>query len=204
MRRLRLGQRTTLVLDRGLESIECRVLSVNGGSATMIMVQEPESRDRTRLAGGSMAFLGFEHQRHAVGLRGAAIAAEGNPSVVEFAVLDGVQIPQRRLHERLPCHVAALLRERDGATLLRTSTIDLSLGGVLLACQLDPCPTGAVEVQLWLAQARPLTLDAVVVRRPPDAVAVAFDNVSAAARDELDDYLAGLREQIFLSALARA
>ena len=105
MRRLVKNQAVRVDLDVKVDwevnCIECRVQSVQGPVATLIPQGEIPEEVQTRLASGSLCFLTFEHGRAPVALRGVALK-EADRDELEFVVVDGIQVAERRSAERTP------------------------------------------------------------------------------------------------------
>lgn len=78
----------------------------------------------------------FEHERTPVALRGV-VRAIPDGSAIEFVVIDGVQLPERRAAERTAFVAQVRATQLGGdssepAVAVETATADLSLGGALL------------------------------------------------------------------------
>src|SRR5579875_2006640 len=105
MRRLVMNQQVRVDLDAKVdwevETIECRVRSISGPVATLSPISEIAPELQNRLSSGSLCFLTFEHNRAPVALRGVTLAVEGSDNL-EFVVVDGIQVAERRSAERTP------------------------------------------------------------------------------------------------------
>lgn len=139
MRRLVKNQPVRIDLDARVDweadCIECRVETVQGPVATLMPQQELASELSERLATGSLCFMTFTHGSAPVALRGVTLAREGSDRL-EFVVVDGIQVAERRGAERTPL-VTALKASPisiDGAVgePVATVTSNLSMGGALL------------------------------------------------------------------------
>jgi hypothetical protein len=118
MRRLRTRQLVAVNLDGEADEIECRVSSVLGPVATLERPDGLAPPVRKRLTPGSLGFLVFDHQDAPVALRGVARAVPKSPTI-EFIVIDGIQIAERRTAARADgrgssCYGAAWQRRRLG------------------------------------------------------------------------------------------
>src|ERR1700684_2134848 len=103
MRRLVKNQAVRIDLDAKVDwevdCIECRVLSINGPVATLAPAKEVPAPVPDRLSPGSLCFLTFTHGRAPVALRGVALAV-ADSGELEFVVVDGIQVAERRNAER--------------------------------------------------------------------------------------------------------
>ncbi len=139
MRRLVSNQAVLIDLDAPVDtdpvSIPCRVESVQGPVATLVMQDRLPAAVVERLATGSMCFMSFSHVSAPVALRGIALVREGSDRL-EFVVVDGIQVTERRGAERvaLVTAVRATPVGADGslADPVATVTSNLSVGGALL------------------------------------------------------------------------
>lgn len=139
MRRLVKNQAVRVDLDAKVdwevESIECRVQSIQGPVATLAPVGEIAPETHTRLSTGCLCFLTFEHNRTPVALRGVALSPNGGDEL-EFVVVDGIQVAERRSAERtaLVTAVRAAPLDETGSPgeAVGTVTSNLSMGGALL------------------------------------------------------------------------
>src|ERR1700759_1505353 len=130
MRRLVKNQAVRVDLDAKVDwevdCIESRVQSIEGAVAAAV---------QTRLASGSLYFLTFEHNRAPVAHRGVALASADSDEL-EFVVVDGIQVAERRSAERTPLVTAVRATPVGGdGTLgqaIGTVTSNLSMGGALL------------------------------------------------------------------------
>jgi hypothetical protein len=139
MRRLAKNQVVRVDLDAKVDwevdCIECRVQSIQGPVATLKPTAEVVDEVQVRLSSGSLCFLTFEHNRAPVALRGVALAVAGSDDL-EFVVVDGIQVAERRSAERtsLVTAVRAFPIASDGTPgeAVSTVTSNLSMGGALL------------------------------------------------------------------------
>lgn len=195
MRRLVGHQAVSIELDgdggHEIEFINGVVEGVLGQVASVAAQREIGSELRERLRTGALGFLMFDYRGAPIALRGAARAISDGVTL-EFVVLDGVQVAERRTASRValrsPVRVVLVV---DGApaALIETSTVDLSVGGALLKRQ-PRLGTGPWQLDLFLpADATPVHCTAVPVRQTPGHLGVAFADLS-------DGDLTRLRELI--------
>src|SRR5437870_5199957 len=105
MRRLVQNQHVTIELDAefegALDTLVCRIGSVHGPVATLAPANAIADRARERLTPGSLGFMVFRHHGTPVGLRGVVRADPTDEQNVEFVVIDGIQVAERRNAERV-------------------------------------------------------------------------------------------------------
>ena len=195
MRRLVGHQAVSIELDgdggHEIEFIDGVVEGVGGLVASVAAQREIGSELRERLRSGALGFLMFEYQGAPIALRGAARAISDGV-MLEFVVLDGVQVAERRAAARVALSIpvrVVLVADDAPAVLIETSTVDLSVGGALLKRR-PRLGTGPWQLDLFLpAEATPVHCAAVLVRETPGHLGVAFANLS-------DGDLTRLRELI--------
>jgi hypothetical protein len=201
MRRLVKNQLVRVDLDAKVDwevdCIECRVQSVQGPVATLTPQGAIPEEVQTRLGSGSLCFLTFEHGRAPVALRGVALK-EGEREELEFVVVDGIQVAERRSAERTPLVTAvkATPIEADGTVGQTVSTVtsNLSMGGALLLKR-----PGLGEVSKWRVEvflpgaSEHVHCDAVLARETPTHLGVRFINVQEADQLRIAGLLAGLQ-----------
>lgn len=212
MQRLHVDQAVTLSLDDVPESIACRVLDVQGPVSRLAYRGELPPRAVGRLVLGSQGYLIFDEFRLAVGLR---VAVRACPPYLDVAVIDGVEVPERRGGERVKLVTRARIICSDQADPERpdperpdpgrldherpaewTHTIDISESGALLHDH--PALSGQQPFGLQLMfgdDPRPVTTRAEIVRRVPDAVGVRFESIPDDDATRLGAYLTGIRHQ---------
>ncbi|MGH2863531.1 MAG: PilZ domain-containing protein [Solirubrobacteraceae bacterium] len=197
VQRLHIDQVVTLNLDEVPESIQCRVLDVQGSVTRLAYRDELPPRAIGRLVLGSAGYLVFDEFRLAVGLR---VAVRASPPYLDVAVMDGVTVPERRAGERVKLVTRARIMcpdEHDGERPAEwTYTIDLSEGGALLRDH--PALNGQQRLALELMfgdDPRPVSAQVEVVRRVQDAVGVAFESMPADDATRLAGYLMGMRHR---------
>jgi hypothetical protein len=201
MRRLTAHQDVEVILDRtsrGLDheddGIACMVAWVKGPVATLIYSGEVSPDVRGRLTAGSLAFLMFDHLGTPVALRGAVAAVSGS-SILEFVVLDGVQIPERRITERVPLSIAVrvdtTMSGDPGTALIETVSADLSITGMRLERRsgLDNGPRWKIELAVP-GGGPPICCGAIVARRTGTHIGVAFTDMKPVDNARLNRLLA--------------
>ncbi|HWD70027.1 MAG TPA: PilZ domain-containing protein [Solirubrobacteraceae bacterium] len=148
-----------------------------------------------QLAVGASGFLVFNDRRIPVGLR---VAARASPPDLEAAVIDRVGLAERR-HGGTRLGLVTRVRiacpdEPDGDRSDWTETINLSERGALLRQHPALDADRRVTLELMFGDdPRPITAQAEVTRRSPDAVGVAFDAIPTDDERRLGEYLMGLR-----------
>jgi hypothetical protein len=201
MRRLVKNQAVRIDLDAKVDwetnCLECRVQSVQGPVATVIPERELPEEVQTRLASGSLCFLTFEHGRAPVALRGVALK-DAEREELEFVVVDGIQVAERRSAERTPLVTAVKATPvmADGAAGQTVSTVtsNLSMGGALLLKR-----PGLGEFSKWQLEvflpgvSEHVHCDAVLARETPTHLGVRLMNVQEADQLRIAGILAGLQ-----------
>ena len=192
MRRLREHQLVTLEIERPNVSIECLVLAIDGGVATLEPVDVgAESRVKTF---GSNALLTFEYRSQLVTLRGEARRDEVDRDL-RFNVTDKVTVPQRRRHARvdvaLPLRLTPLSAEgeRAGET-IQTHTRDISADGLLAEELLSATPDRWV-VELEVPDRGPsVVCEARIVRHVGGGTGMRYITIAATDRQRLRQFVA--------------
>ncbi len=200
MRRLREHQFVTMEIEQPPSSIECLVLAVDGGEATL----EPLDLDQARVltSYGSGALLTFEYRSQLVSLRGTARRDEIARDL-RFTVTDRVTVPQRRRYARvevaLPLKLAPL-RDEDGGTVtgepIESRTRDLSADGVLAEQLLPP------SEQRWRLtidvpdNGPPVICEARTVRNVGGGTAMRYTAMRAEDRQRLKQFVAARKRGI--------
>ena len=184
--------------------VDCRVGAVAGGRATLVPVHELAQYARAKLETECLCYLVFEDRGAPVGLRGAARVA-GDGSQMSFAVVDGVQLSQRRSAARVPIKAPAIVTAiaADGslADPVDTVTANLSLGGALIAVR-----PGMGDGPDWRFELRPSEASpaiagrATLVRRAAACIGVAFSEMSESDRLALATVLLAWRGPVHRSA----
>jgi c-di-GMP-binding flagellar brake protein YcgR len=201
MRRLVKNQAVRVDLDAKVDwevnCIECRVQSVRGPVATLIPQGEVPDEVQTRLVSGSLCFLTFEHGRAPVALRGVALK-EPDRDELEFVVVDGIQVAERRSAERTPLVTAvkATPMEADGTAGQTVSTVtsNLSMGGALLLKRPGLSEASKWQVELFLPGASEhVHCEAVLARETPTHFGVRFVSMQEADQLRIASLLASLQ-----------
>jgi hypothetical protein len=201
MRRLVKNQAVRVDLDAKVDwevnCIECRVQSVQGPVATLIPLGEVPDEVQTRLTSGSLCFLTFEHGRAPVALRGVALK-EADRDELEFVVVDGIQVAERRSAERTPLVTAvkATPVEADGTPGQTVSTVtsNLSMGGALLLKRPGLSEVSKWRVELFLPGASEhVHCEAVLARETPTHFGVRFVSMQEADQLRIASLLASLQ-----------
>lgn len=209
MRRLRRGQSATLELDGEGAPVACRVGGVAGTNASLQSADELDLRQHERLVAGSLGYLFFQHQGRPIALRGAAIVTAESEPLIEFAVVDGVTLPERRTAERIPCRLPArvdvLEPHASQALSAEVEALDLSLGGALLAWP-DAPPVGhRLHLELDAGGAgSALQAEARIARLMRGRVGIAFEGLDGDGRTRLASVLGRLRIRRSWLSLSRA
>jgi PilZ domain len=201
MRRLVKNQAVRVDLDAKVDwevdSIECRVQSIQGPVATLSPEGDIADSVQTRLTSGSLCFLTFEHGRAPVALRGVALKAADRDEL-EFVVVDGIQVAERRSAERTPLVTAvkAAPVEPDGnvGDPVATVTSNLSMGGALLLKRPGLGEVSKWRVELFLpGDPEHVHCEAVLARETPTHLGVRLVNVQEADQLRIAGVLAGLQ-----------
>jgi hypothetical protein len=191
MRRLSAQQRVTVTLDDEDDGIACMVAWVKGPTATLVCPGEIEPDHRKKLTAGSLGFLQFEHQKAPIALRGS-FSADADSPILEFVVVDGVQVPERRITNRLSLviPVRVNVHEDEAAELIETTSADLSITGVLLERRpgLDDGARWKIELVVP-GDVPPICCDALVARKTRTHIGVKFIEMDPADHVRLDDIL---------------
>ncbi|MGZ6718338.1 MAG: PilZ domain-containing protein [Solirubrobacteraceae bacterium] len=201
MRRLVKNQAVRVDLDAKVDwevdSIECRVQSIQGPVATLIPEGELDDGVQTRLTSGSLCFLTFEHGRAPVALRGVALKAADREEL-EFVVVDGIQVAERRSAERTPLVTAVRATPvgpgGDVGDAVATVTSNLSMGGALLLKRPGLGEVSKWRVELFLpGDPDHVYCEAVLARETPTHLGVRLVNVQEADQLRIAGVLAGLQ-----------
>jgi hypothetical protein len=194
MRRLAQHQPVPVELDGEfdgqIDALVCRVGSVHGPVATLGPVDEVPPRVLERLTPGSLGFMVFSHHGTPVGLRGVVRSAPGEEQV-EFVVIDGIQVAERRTAERIAMIAPVRATAAGSDEAVSTVTANLSLGGALLTRRpgLGPGAQWSIEVSLP-GDPNPVRCDAAMARITPTHIGVRFDEMQEDDRIRLAGALA--------------
>jgi hypothetical protein len=195
MRRLVPQQAVTLELDAvdegPVEALRCLVGGVQGPVATLASLDEVQPDVAERLTTGLFGFMLFTHNGSPIGLRGVIRSAPHNRELVEFVVIDGIQVAERRTAERIAMIAPVRATATDVGTEVQTVTANLSLGGALLTRRpgLGEGPQWKLQVSLP-GDPNPVRFDATTARITPTHIGVRFDDVDEADRIRLAGALA--------------
>jgi len=202
MRRLVEHQAVTVELDsdgRGevdgvVDCIDCMLGWVRGPVATLAPLTDIAPDFRGRLIPGSLGFMLFDHRGAPIGLRGVARAiCEG--AALEFVVIDGIQLAERRTASRValqtPVRAASLDDRGVAVAAVETVTTNLSMGGALLVRRpgLGEGPRWQIELSLP-NNPTPVRCTAMLARQTPSQLAVAFADIQDTDRIRLAAVLA--------------
>jgi PilZ domain len=201
MRRLVKNQAVRVDLDAKVDwevdSIQCRVQSIQGPVATLIPQGDIADTVQTRLTSGSLCFLTFEHGRAPVALRGVALKAAERDEL-EFVVVDGIQVAERRSAERTPLVTAVKATPvqpgGNAGDPVATVTSNLSMGGALLLKRPGLGEVSKWRVELFLpGDPEHVHCEAVLARETPTHLGVRLLNVQEADQLRIAGVLAGLQ-----------
>jgi hypothetical protein len=199
MRRLVKNQAVRVDLDAKVDwevdSIQCRVQSIQGPVATLFPEGDIADTVQTRLTSGSLCFLTFEHGRAPVALRGVALKAADRDEL-EFVVVDGIQVAERRSAERTPLVTAVKAAPVEpGGNVgepVATVTSNLSMGGALLLKRPGLGEVSKWHVELFLpGDPEHVHCEAVLARETPTHLGVRLVNVQEADQLRIAGVLAG-------------
>jgi hypothetical protein len=212
MRRLVKNQVVRVDLDAKVDwdadCIECRVLSIHGPVATVAPLGEIAAGVAERLSSGSLCFLTFTHGRAPVALRGVALAV-ADSSNLEFVVVDGIQVAERRSAERTPLvtavRAAAIDLEGGLGDTVATVTSNLSMGGALLLKRPGMSEGSRWKIELFLpGDSVHAHCEAVLARETPTHLGVRLVNMEEPDQLRLAAILAGLQRRAPAGAPAAA
>lgn len=196
MRRLAIDQ--DVALSVGDATIDCRVVSLDGGEAALEPLVAGDSRMLPAASAG--ASLVFTHEGRLVMLRGAMYRATGNDDLrfaeKTVAPAKALSAEQRRKAARLPITLPATLRQLAGDDTpigeeRQLITRDLSIGGFAVGTGVVGLPVGArVGFQLILTNGAILAGTARVVRSAAEMAGLTFEQLPPADRVRLAGFLA--------------
>jgi hypothetical protein len=191
MRRLSMHQLVAIGLDNEEDNIECRVVSVNGSAALLRQTYRIPRSARLRLATGALGHLVFQYQGSLVALRGVAHAPEDSDEGLVFAVVDGVELPERRTAERVSVALRAIVWALDGhgspdASCGQTTTANVSSSGALIERRDHLATARQLRLELFLRDGdAPLCCEAFVARETPTHLGVHFTTMAEQDRIRL-------------------
>jgi hypothetical protein len=194
MRRLTRHQLVEIDIDDELDPILGRVKTVSGPVATVTRVHQSEPLP-DRMASGALSYLVFEHNGTLVALRGVSIAAADQAPNIEFVVIDGVQLPERRVAERVRLAARARIsgpgREPGGDDPVDTVIDNISLGGVLVEKHIGLAAQPQFELELFFdSDPAPISARAEVARRTPTHIGMKFIDIAPVDRVRLAGIIA--------------
>ena len=203
MRRLVKNQVVRIDLDAKVDwevdTIECRVQSIQGPVATLTPARAVGPDVQSRLAAGSLCFLTFEHNRAPVALRGVALAVADSEDL-EFVVVDGIQVAERRAAERTPLvtavRAAPLNPDGTPGETIGTVTSNLSMGGALLLRRPGLGTGPRWKIELFLpGDPSHVHCEAELARETPTHLGVRLVNMQEADQLRVAGVLAGLQRR---------
>jgi len=179
VRRLNMHQLAAIGLDDEEDDIECRVVSVAGSAAVLRQLYKPPRATRQKLSNGAFAHLVFEHHGTLVALRGVAHTPEDDGEALVFAVVDGVQLAERRAAERVAVALRATvwaLNPNGGSPIGGdTVTANVSSSGALVERRSYLTGAGLLRLELHLRGGdEPLRSHARIARETPTHLGVEF------------------------------
>ena len=203
MRRLLKNQDVRVDLDAKVdwevECIECRVQSISGPVATLSPVDAMSAGVQERLGSGALCFLTFTHGRAPVALRGVTLTVDGSDDL-EFVVVDGIQVAERRSAERTPLvtaiRVSCVKDDGTAADQIATVTSNLSMGGALVLRRPGMGDGHRWNVELFLpGDPEHVHCEAVLARATPSHYGVKFLNMEEADQLRVAGLLAGVQRK---------
>jgi hypothetical protein len=196
--RLQIDQTVTLSLDEVDQVVECRVVAVEGPVNRLAHRTELSPAMVGRLVLGATGYLLSEQFSVPVGLR---VAVRARPPYVDAALLDEIQVRERRGAGRVKLVTPARVKVSEGTAAAGddgrdTYTLDVSESGALLRAVPELADAERFGVQLRFGvDPAPISARAQVARRLPDAVGVAFESISDDDAARLSGYLNGIRQR---------
>jgi hypothetical protein len=199
VRRLAEQDRATLSLDGEDDGLDCRVASVSGPLASLVCIDEIPASARHKLANGSLSHVLFRYHGAPVGLRGVVRTMSAGSSDLEFVVIDGVQLKERRAARRVPLLAAARLTGFDDAHTVETELVDLSLGGAMLKRPRGAQPSREFELELFIdgdGVATPVRCHAELARQTLSHLSVRFVEIEPADQIRLAKVVADRQRRL--------
>ena len=184
-------------VDWEADRIECRVQTIQGPVATLSPIEKIGAELAERLISGSLCFMTFNHHGAPVALRGVALAV-ADSDFLEFVVVDGIQVAERRTAERTPLVTAVKVTSVDSEGALTdpvsTVTSNLSMGGALLLRRPNMGEGPRWQVELFLpGESVHVRCEAILARATPTHFGVKFLNMPEPDQLRVAGLLAGLR-----------
>jgi hypothetical protein len=199
MRRLREHQFVTIEVDRPNASIECLVVAIDGGEATLEAVNAAQAAAVS--VDGANALLTFEYRSQLISLRGTARRNDAADDL-RFTVTDRVTVPQRRRYARVEVAVPTRLTplDPDGNSAAgeptATRTRDLSADGLLVEELLPP------SEQIWRVELElpdggpPIVSQGRIVRNVGGGTAMRYSAIRPEDRQRLKQFVAARKRKI--------
>jgi hypothetical protein len=187
----------TLQIDRPSTSIECLVLGIDGGEATLQPVYPSDLKQLPAV--GVEVLLTFEYRSQLVTLRGSA-HREDTTEDFRFTVTDRVTVPQRRRYARvevaLPLTVVPLSADGSAGEAIETRTRDLSADGLLAEEQL-PMAQERWRIEIQVPDDGPaIVCEARIARHVGGGTGMRYTTLSAEDRQRLRQFVAERKRAI--------
>jgi hypothetical protein len=176
----RLRDLQAVALTAGGQRVDCRVLAVHGGEASLQAV-DLRAAARCPEFSGEASIL-FESAGGLVMLSGHAFRLS-ELGEFHFGVGDGVQMREPRESPRLDIRLSIAVRTR--LKLLAGETTDLSAGGAACSFGVPAEPGERVDVAIAMPAGAPVYSTAEVVRSQGDACALAFVELGEQERERI-------------------
>jgi hypothetical protein len=179
------GARVHLDLGGAGPPIPCTVLAFLGPVILARHEADLAGATAERLASGAAGYLLVGQDRDVKALRGSARTA--GERTLALHISDGFQLGQRRESTRIEVVLdARLTPERNGATPISTTTIDVSLGGVQVKRPAGTPVWPRYELTLCGGPlSEPVVAGVAPARALPDSLALRFTRIEAADRQRL-------------------
>ncbi len=181
--------------------VDCLVADVFASTASLTHDEALDPRLRDRLGSGAPGYLVFSHHGAEIGLHGVAVAPPSSASVIDFVVVDGVQIRDRRGGRRVQFVTRARLfpTDTDAAgsqpQAIETFTLDLSEGGALLRYRPEFAEHRRYTIELFFAaDPVPIRCEATHARQTDAGIGVRFGHLDAGDRARLAEILTARRD----------
>ena len=204
MRRLRDGQAVSLEVESLETNLECLVIAIEGGEATLEPVYQAFSMSVPTTGTNSM--LTFEHQGRLVMLRGRVRREDDG---LHFTVTDRVTVQQRRRYARVEVALPVLLTPLDGSGApagkqVETRSFDVSADGVLLEAQISP-DLPRLRLSLPLPDGGPpIECDVRLVRQVGWRSALRYSGIADEDRERLKCFVAERKRELLAQQRERA
>jgi hypothetical protein len=176
----RLRDLQTVALTSGGQRVDCRVLAVHGGHASLQAVDLRTASHCPEFS--AEASILFESAGGLVMLNGHAFRLS-ELGEFHFGVGDGIQMREPRESPRLAIRLSIAVRTR--LKLLAGETTDVGAGGAACSFGVPAEPGEHVNVALALPRGGPVYATAEVVRSRDDACALAFVDLGEQERERI-------------------